>query len=218
MQNARLMHLKKWRQDVLCCRQHGERSTKGAKMNAVAELEKLKKPKVFKGMSEVAVKVEQRTDEMGHAPEHEPFTDERKNVRVEKCALCGAEYFLAFSPIYRTTKTFEELSDELQTRLEEDHRMNRNHSPLVPLRRSDHTRRAGRIYPSRSRSRYTIKSEPVLSGPPVGKTGAGYRWAVREGGVVREDGQTIAAFSTEQEAMAFRDRRSADEDDAPDKG
>src|SRR5260221_14386335 len=41
-------------------------------------------------------------------------------------------------------------------------RMNRNHGPLIPFRRSDHTRRAGGIYPSRSRSRYTMKSEPVL--------------------------------------------------------
>jgi len=110
-------------------------------VNAVAELKKLKKPKVFKGMNEVAVKIEQLPDDIGHAPEHEPFTDERKNVRIEKCALCGAEYFLAFSPIYRTRKTFEELSDELQTRLKEDHRMNRNHGPLVPLRRSDRTRK-----------------------------------------------------------------------------
>ncbi len=135
-------------------------STKGAKVNAVAELKILKK--VFKGMSEVAVKIEQLPDDIGHAPEHEPFTDERKKARIEKCALCRAEYFLAFSPIYRTKRTFEELSDELQTRLKEDHRMNRNHGPLIPFRRSDHTRRAGGIYPSRSRSRYTIKSEPVL--------------------------------------------------------
>jgi hypothetical protein len=73
-------------------------------VNAVAELEKLKKRKVFKGMSEVAVKIEQPPDDTGHAPEHEPFTDERKNVRIEKCALCGAEYFVAFSQIYRTKK------------------------------------------------------------------------------------------------------------------
>jgi hypothetical protein len=69
-----------------------------------------------------------------------------------------------------------------------------------------------------STSRYTINSEPVLLGPPAGKTGAGYRWTVREGWVVREDGKQIAAFSTEQAAMAFRDSRLADEDDAPDKG
>jgi hypothetical protein len=72
------------------------------------------------------------------------------------------------------------------------------------------------IYLSRSMSRYTINSERVLFGPPAGKIGPGYRWTVREGWVVREDGKQIAAFSTEQEAMAFRDRRSADEDDAPD--
>ena len=96
-------------------------------------------------MSEVAVKIEQPPDDMGHAPEHEPFTDEGKNLRIEKCALCGAEYFLAFSPIYRTRRTFEELSDELQMRLEEDHRMNRIHGPLVPLRRSDRTRKRKRF-------------------------------------------------------------------------
>jgi len=114
-------------------------------MSAVAELiEKLKKPKVFRGMSEVAVKLEQLPDDIGHAPGHEPFTDEGKNVRIEKCALCGAEYFLAFSPIYRTKKPFEELSDELQMRLEEDHRMKSNHGPLVPLRRSNRTRKLKR--------------------------------------------------------------------------
>jgi hypothetical protein len=106
-------------------------------VNALAELERLKKPKVFKGMSEVAVRMEQLPDD---------------------------------------------------------------------------------IYPSRPMSRYTINSERVLLGPPAGKTGAGYRWTVREGWVVREAGKQIAAFSTVQEAMAFRDRRSADEDDAPDKG
>ena len=69
--------------------------------------------------------------------------------------------------------------------------------------------------PDDSMTRYTINSEPVLLGPPAGKTGAGYRWTVREGWVVRENGKQIAAFSTEQEAMTFRDRRSAEEDDAP---
>jgi hypothetical protein len=69
-----------------------------------------------------------------------------------------------------------------------------------------------------STSRCAINSEPVLLGPPSGKTGAGYRWVVREGWVVRENGKQIAAFSTEQAAMAFRDSRLADEDDAPDKG
>ncbi|MCU1242678.1 MAG: hypothetical protein JWO71_3404 [Candidatus Acidoferrum typicum] len=101
-------------------------------MNTVAELEKLKKPKVFKGMS-VAVKIERPPNDM-------------------------------------------------------------------------------------SMSRYTINSEPVLLGPPAGKTGAGYRWTVREGWVVREDGKQIAAFITKQEAIIFRDRRSVYDDDAPDEG
>jgi hypothetical protein len=73
----------------------------------------------------------------------------------------------------------------------------------------------GDIHPTRSMSRYTINSERVLLGPPAGKTGAGYRWTVREGWVVREDGKQIAVFSTIREAIAFRDRRSGDEDDAP---
>jgi hypothetical protein len=99
-------------------------------MNAVAELnEKVTKPRVFKGMSEVAVKIEQPP--VGWAPGHEPFTDEEKNVRIAKCALCGTEYYIAFSPIYRTQRTFEELRDALQLRLEEDHQLNRNHGPLV---------------------------------------------------------------------------------------
>jgi hypothetical protein len=114
-------------------------------MNAVAELnEKLKKPRVFKGMSEVAVKIEQPADDICWAPEHEPFTDEEKKVRIKKCVVCGAEYFMAFSPIYRTKRTFEELSEELQLRLEEDHRLNRNHGSLVRLRWSDCMRKRKR--------------------------------------------------------------------------
>lgn len=96
-------------------------------MSAVAELERLKKPKVFKGMSKVAAKIEQLPDV----------------------------------------------------------------------------------------SRYTINSEPVLLGPPAGKTRAGYRWTARQGWVVRENRKQIAAFATEQEAMVFREGLSADEDDAP---
>jgi hypothetical protein len=112
----------------------------------VAELnEKLKKPRVFKGMSEVAVKIEQSPDDIGGAPGHEGFADEGKNVLIQKCVLCGAEYYIAFSPIYRTKRTFEELSDELQIRLEEDHRMNRNHGPLIPLRWSDPRRKRRRL-------------------------------------------------------------------------
>jgi hypothetical protein len=124
-------------------------------MQAVTELNaKQKKPKVFKGMSEVAVKLEQPPDNMGHAPEHEAFTDERKNVRIEKCVLCGAEYFIAFSPIYRTNRTFEDLGDQLQMRLEEDHQMNRNHGPLIPLRISDRTRK-------RKRDKKSLTDEPI---------------------------------------------------------
>jgi hypothetical protein len=80
---------------------------------------------------------------------------------------------------------------------------------VLTARRTGH-----KVYPSRSMSRYTINSERVLLGP-AGKTGAGYRWTVRDGWVVRENGKQIAAFSTIREAMGFRDRRSADDDDAP---
>ena len=79
------MLLRKWCQNVLWCCQHGELEHKGAQVNTVPELEKLKKPKVFKGMNEVAVKIEQQPDDIGHAPEHEPFAETRKHRRaVEK--------------------------------------------------------------------------------------------------------------------------------------
>jgi hypothetical protein len=78
------------------------------------------------------------------------------------------------------------------------------------------TKRTTNALTKKAMAKRAIKSEPVLLGPPAGKT-AGYRWTVREGWVVRENGKQIAAFSTKQGAMAFRDRGSADED-APDKG
>jgi hypothetical protein len=122
-----------------------EPEAREGKMNAVTELnEELKKPRVFKGMSEVAVKIEQPPDDSCCAPGHEPFTDEGKNIRIQKCVVCGAEYFMAFSPIYRTKRTFEELSEELQLRLEEDHRLNRDHGSLVRLRWSDRMRKRKR--------------------------------------------------------------------------
>jgi phage FluMu protein Com len=97
--------------------------------------EKQKKPKVFRGMSEVALKIEQLPHDTGQAPEHELFKDDNGNVRIETCALCGAEYFLAFSRIYRTERPFEELSHQLQLRLEQDHRAGCDHGPVIPLRR-----------------------------------------------------------------------------------
>jgi hypothetical protein len=98
---------------------------------------KSKKPKVFRGMSEVAVKVEQSPDDIGEAPEHELFKDDQGDARRETCALCGAEYFIAFSGIYRTKRTFKELSGQLQLRLEEDHRVGFKHGPVIPLRWSE---------------------------------------------------------------------------------
>ena len=140
-----------------------EPGAREGKMNAVAELnEELKKPRVFKGISEVAVKIEQPPDDICWAPGHEPFTDAGKNIRREKCVVCGAEYFMAFSPIYRTKRTFEELSEELQLRLEEDHRLNRNHGSLVRLRWSERMRK---------RKRYKKRTNPHLesfSASPAG--------------------------------------------------
>ena len=101
----------------------------------------LSKPKIFTGTDEVAVKVEQSPDDTGEAPQHEAFTDEEKNVRIEQCVLCGAEYAIMFSHIYQKKRTFEELSDQLQLRLEEDHRAGRNHGPLIPLKWSESTRK-----------------------------------------------------------------------------
>jgi hypothetical protein len=52
--------------------------------------------------------------------------------------------------------------------------------------------------------RYSIKQEPVLG--TVGKTGKTpmyMRW------IVRENGERIGEFETEQQAMRFRDRLSA---------
>ncbi len=106
--------------------------------------EKPKKPRVFTGTDPVAVKVEQSPDDIGEAPGHEAFIGEDKKVQKETCELCGAEYAIAFSRIYRTQRTFEALSDQLQLRLEEDHRMNRNHGPLIPLRWHDPTRKRKR--------------------------------------------------------------------------
>ena len=95
---------------------------------------------MFRGMSEVAVKIELPPDNIGEAPGHELFKDDKGDVRIETCVLCGAEYFIAFSRIYRTKRTFEELSDQLQRRLGQDHRAGCDHGPVIPLR-SESTRK-----------------------------------------------------------------------------
>jgi phage FluMu protein Com len=105
--------------------------------------EKTKKPKVFRGMSEVAVKIVQPLDIIGVAPEHELFKDDKGHVRIEMCVRCGAEYLIAFSRIYRTKRTFEELSNQLQLRLEQDHRARCDHGPVIPLRRKPQRENTG---------------------------------------------------------------------------
>jgi hypothetical protein len=97
--------------------------------------EKQKMPKVFRGMSEVAVKIEQPPDDITGVPEHELFKDDKGDVRTETCVLCGAEYFIAFPRIHGTKRTFEELGNHLQLRLEQDHRAGCDHGPVIPLRR-----------------------------------------------------------------------------------
>ena len=96
----------------------------------------------FAGMDEVAIRIDQPLQDT--APEHEAFTDSDRNVLTEKCPACGALYFIAYSKLYDTRRSFQELSDQLQLRLEEDHLMKRNHRSLIPLRWSDPTRKRNR--------------------------------------------------------------------------
>jgi len=103
------------------------------------ETKRMKKD--FRGLDEVALKLNQAPDDAGAAPEHELFVDDDKNIRTEKCATCEDLFAIGFSRIYRTKRTFEALCDQLQLRLEEDHRAGRNHGSLIPLKWSDRTRK-----------------------------------------------------------------------------
>jgi hypothetical protein len=103
------------------------------------ETKRMKKD--FRGLDEVALKLNQAPDDAGAAPEHELFVDDDKNIRTEKCATCEDLFAIGFSRIYRTKRTFEALCDQLHLRLEADHRASRNHPALIPLRWFDPTRK-----------------------------------------------------------------------------
>lgn len=97
----------------------------------------------FKEMGEVAVRMNQPNPKTSNAPEHETFTKDGK-VRLKRCPGCDAIYSIGFSRIYRTQRSFEDLRDQLQLRVEEDHLAGREHRPLMPLRWSDSTRKRAR--------------------------------------------------------------------------
>jgi hypothetical protein len=97
----------------------------------------------FREMAEVAVRMNQPSGEISSAPDHEAFTKDG-NVRLEQCPACDAIYSIGFSRIYLTRRSFEDLSIQLQLRLEEDHVAKREHRPLIPLRWSDTTSKRAR--------------------------------------------------------------------------
>lgn len=112
--------------------------------NQVAEknnTETKPKKKELRKLDEVAIKLNQPRDEAGAAPKHELFMDNDRNIRTEKCSTCEDLFAIGFSRIYRTKHKFEALCDQLQLRLEEDHRAGRNHDVLIPLRWFDPRRK-----------------------------------------------------------------------------
>jgi len=98
----------------------------------------------FLEIGEVAVRLDQHPDDIGTAPQHEPFTDTDRNVLTEKCLSCDALYFVAYSRTYGTGRTFADLTDQLQLRLEEDHSSGRKHRSVIPLRWFESTRKRSR--------------------------------------------------------------------------
>lgn len=97
----------------------------------------------FDAIGEIALRMNLSSDETTKAPQYELFTNDEGTVRSEKCLGCNALYAIGYSRIYRTKRSFEDLSDQLQLRLEEDHLMKRNHASLIFLR----------LDPTRKRSR-----------------------------------------------------------------
>jgi hypothetical protein len=85
-------------------------------------------------MREVAVRIDQPLEGAAAPSQHEPFTDDDKNVRTERCASCQALYLIAYSTIYGAARSFEDLRDQLQLQLEEDHRSDHNHHSVIELR------------------------------------------------------------------------------------
>src|SRR5256885_488726 len=81
----------------------------------------------FLQIGEVAVRLDQPPDDVGVAPQHEAFTDTDRNILTEKCLGCEAVYFVAYSRIYGTGRTFTDLTSQLQLWLKEDHNAGRSH-------------------------------------------------------------------------------------------
>src|SRR6267378_5092276 len=102
-------------------------------------------PKQFTELGEVAVRAEQPPNVIGEVPLHDPFLEpDGKTVKMEKCRVCGELYAIMYHRIYKTRRAYEDLSDQLQLRLEEHHSANRSHPSIIPLRWSDPTRKRDR--------------------------------------------------------------------------
>lgn len=102
---------------------------------------------VFREISEVALRVNQESDDIAETPVRDYFLDGDGKIREVKCptADCPAIYAIGYPRIYQAKKfTFDDLSDKLLLRLEEDHAANRKHRSLIPLRWSDTTRKRKR--------------------------------------------------------------------------
>jgi hypothetical protein len=100
--------------------------------------------KTFAGLDELALRTIQPPDDMAEAPEHEFFIDDNQRIRNEKCNKCETVYAIGYSRIYRTKRTFADLCDQLQQRLEEDHAGGYKHRSLILLRWHDSTRKSDR--------------------------------------------------------------------------
>jgi hypothetical protein len=100
----------------------------------------------FEDICDVAIRLNQPPDDKAEAPEHWFFADEGQNVRTEKCLQCEDFYGIGYSRIHgKQNRTFEDLADQLQLRLAEDHKAsNRKHRSIIPLRWSDTTRKRSR--------------------------------------------------------------------------
>ena len=96
----------------------------------------------YAGMDELAIRLDLPPDEMGEVPTHIFFTDDSSNtIRRIKCESCSNEYGIFYSRIYPTKRSFEELNEQLQTRLQEQHMAKKAHDRIVLLPWSDTTRK-----------------------------------------------------------------------------
>ena len=93
----------------------------------------------FNEMSEVALRIDQPAH-IATAPNHETFKDENGKVREENCRRCEAVFAIARLRMNRTQRSFADLADQLQLKLEEDHKYGTTHRSAIPLRSSEPTR------------------------------------------------------------------------------